>query len=301
MKTSTFLFAFAALLLVRSSSAQAPPPGSPCGEVNVAKMSVMVMPFTPDGKSPRSVWDENENDRIAVAKVKEFFQGRGFQTVDFLTKLKSAEASGALTLENTSDHKTAFMSTCGAEIIVEVDMTWTDKPGAYHATVILKASEASTAEDMGSTTEISNMNVSDDKSIHAMTAVENQADKFLDQMQRNFQKLNEIGKPVNLVITFSSASAWNMDSEVDAEGGLPLSDVINTWVRDNAYKSGMQQPNMSTNGVEYPQVRIPLRNMETCQPYLAGDHALLLWKYMKGIGIPVKKMLVGNKILITIQ
>lgn len=267
----------------------------------MAKMSVMVMPFTPDGKSPRSVWDENENDRIAVAKVKEFFQGRGFQTVDFLTKLKSAEASGALTLENTSDHKTAFMSTCGAEIIVEVDMTWTDKPGAYHATVILKASEASTAEDMGSTTEISNMNVSDDKSIHAMTAVENQADKFLDQMQRNFQKLNEIGKPVNLVITFSSASAWNMDSEVDAEGGLPLSDVINTWVRDNAYKSGMQQPNMSTNGVEYPQVRIPLRNMETCQPYLAGDHALLLWKYMKGIGIPVKKMLVGNKILITIQ
>ena len=84
MKRSTTL-SIATLVAFSTFAQSLPLSPSPCGEVSVAKMSVMVMPYVSEGQTPRQVWDAKPDDRIAVAKVKEFFQGRGFQTVDFET------------------------------------------------------------------------------------------------------------------------------------------------------------------------------------------------------------------------
>ena len=281
--------------------AQAPPATNPCGEVSVAKMSVMVMPRVPENETPRSVWDKSPDDRIAVAKVKEFFQGRGFQTVDFETKLKSAEETKVLTLENASDHRLEIMRYSGAEIAVEVDMTWQEESGLCHATIVLKASETSGGLDMGTTTEPSNISRSCDKALHAMGAVENQADKFLDQMQRNFTRLGEEGRPLTINVTFAQGSMFNADSEVDAKDGDPVSDVVIDWMRDNAYKHSVQQPNAGPQGIDFPEVRVPLRNLETCQGYLSNDFAKAFRNYMKSINIPIKTVVKGNKILATVQ
>lgn len=274
---------------------------SPCGEVSVAKMSVMVMPRVGEGETPRKVWDSKPDDRIAVAKVKEFFQGRGFQTVDFETKLKSAEETKVLTLENASDHRLEIMRYSGAEIVVEVDMTWTEENGLYHATIVLKASESGGGLDMGTTTEPSNISRLADKSLHAMSAVENQADKFLNQMQANFTRLDAEGRPVTVNVTFSQGSAYNADSEVPAKDDDPISDVVIDWMRDNAYKHSVQNPNSGPAGIDFPEVRIPLRNMDTCQGYLTNDFAKAFRNYMKSINIPVKTVIRGNKIVATVQ
>lgn len=282
-------------------AAQPPASTSPCGEVSVAKMSVMVMPRVAENETPRTVWDTKPDDRIAVAKVKEFFQGRGFQTVDFETKLKSAEESKVLTLENASDHRLEIMRYSGAEIAVEVDMTWQEENGLCHATIVLKASETSGGLDMGTTTEPSNNSRSCDKALHAMGAVENQADKFLDQMQRNFTRLGDEGRPLTVNVTFGQGSMFNADSEVDAKDGDPISDVIIDWMRDNAFKHSVQQPNTGPQGIDFPEVRVPLRNLETCQGYLSNDFAKAFRNYMKSINIPVKTVVKGNKILATVQ
>ena len=296
-KISTLILAASAAL---GSMAQAPPT-TPCGEVSVAKMSVMVMPRVAENETPRTVWDTKPDDRIAVAKVKEFFQGRGFQTVDFETKLKSAEETKVLTLENASDHRLEIMRYSGAEIVVEVDMTWQEENGLNHATIVLKASEAGSGLDMGTTTEGSNLNKSADKAYHAMGAVENQADKFLNQMQANFSRLDTEGRPVTVNVTFSQGSTYNADSEVPAKDDDPLSDVIIDWMRDNAFKHSIQNPNSGPAGIDFPEVRIPLRNMDTCQGYLTNDFAKAFRNYMKSINIPIKTVIKGNKIIATVQ
>lgn len=299
--TRILTLSIATCVAVSLSAQSLPLSPSPCGEVSVAKMSVMVMPYVSEGQTPRQVWDSKPDDRIAVAKVKEFFQGRGFQTVDFETKLKSAEETKAITLDNASDFKLELMRYSGAEIIVEVDMTWTEENGLYHATVVLKASEAGSGLDMGTTTEPSNISRLGDKSLHAMGAVENQADKFLNQMQANFTRLDAEGRPITMNVTFSQGSAFNADSEVAAKDDDPLSDVIIDWVRDNAYKHSMQNPNAGPAGIDFPEVRIPLRNMDTCQGYLTNDFAKQLRGYMKSIAVPVKTVIKGNKIIVTVQ
>ena len=300
MKRSSTL-SIATLVAVMSFAQSLPLSPSPCGEVSVAKMSVMVMPRVAEGETPRKVWDAKPDDRIAVAKVKEFFQGRGFQTVDFETKLKAAEETKVLTLENSTDHKREIMRYSGAEIIVEVDMTCSQENGLNHATVVLKASEAGSGLDMGTTTEPSNLNKSADKALHAMGAVENQADKFLNQMQANFTRLDAEGRPITINFTFAQGSAYNMDSEVAAKDDETLMDVLTDWVRDNAYKHSMQQPNGSSAGIDFPEVRIPLRNMDTCQPYLTSDFGKQLSAFMKSINMPIKRTLKGNKLLVTVQ
>ncbi len=300
MIRSTVL-SFATLVASCTFGQSLPLSPSPCGEIVVAKMSVMVMPRVAEGETPRKVWDSKPDDRIAVAKVKEFFQGRGFQTVDFETKLKSAEENKVLTLENSSDHRLEIMRYSGAEIVVEVDMTWQEENGLNHATIVLKASEAGSGLDMGTTTEGSNLNKSADKAYHAMGAVENQADKFLNQMQANFTRLDTEGRPLTVNVTFSQGSTYNADSEVAAKDDDPLSDVIIDWMRDNAFKHSIQNPNSGPAGIDFPEVRVPLRNMDTCQGYLTNDFAKAFRSYMKSINIPVKTVIKGNKIIATVQ
>lgn len=282
--------------------AQADPFGTnPCPEIVVAKMSVMVMPRVGEGETPRKVWDSKPDDRIAVAKVKEFFQGRGFQTVDFETKLKSIEETGVLTLQNQSDHMSEVIRRCGAEIVLEVDMTWQEENGLCRATIILKATETAGAMDMGTTTEQSNQSRSCDKAAHAMGAVEVQADKFLNQMQANFIRLDVEGRPINMQVTYAEGSQYDSDTEVTTANDEPLSDVIIDWIRSNAFRKSMQQPSPSPKAIEFPEVRIPMRDATTCQSYISNDFAKALRGYMKSINVPVKTVVKGNKILVTVQ
>ena len=102
-------------------------------------------------------------------------------------------------------------------------------------------------------------------------------------------------------VTFSQGSLFNADSEVDAKDGDPVSDVIIDWMRNNAYKHSVQQPNAGPQGIDFPEVRVPLRNLETCQGYLSNDFAKAFRNYMKSINIPIKTVVKGNKILATVQ
>ena len=66
---------------------------------------IMVIPFTKDGEDLRTVLDENINSRIAITKIKEGFDTRGFTTVDFVGKLKIAKDNQVFSLDNQTDLK----------------------------------------------------------------------------------------------------------------------------------------------------------------------------------------------------
>ena len=84
---------------------------------------IMVIPFTKDGEDLRTILDENINSRIAITKIKEGFDSRGFTTVDFVGKLKIAKDNQVFTSDNQTDIKSKIieMSGCDVYVVAEVD------------------------------------------------------------------------------------------------------------------------------------------------------------------------------------
>jgi hypothetical protein len=50
--------------------------------------TIMAIPFVPEGQSTRRGYDYSEITRIAITKIKEAFDDRGVNTIDFRAKLK---------------------------------------------------------------------------------------------------------------------------------------------------------------------------------------------------------------------
>jgi hypothetical protein len=61
------------------------------GEPRTIQPSIMVIPFARENQDMRKVLESDINLRVAVTKVKEGFDKRGFSTVDFVAKIQNGQ------------------------------------------------------------------------------------------------------------------------------------------------------------------------------------------------------------------
>ena len=54
-----------------------------------AQPKIMVIPYTTQGEDIRTILENDVNKRIALTKIKEAFDQRGYTTVDFFAKVKA--------------------------------------------------------------------------------------------------------------------------------------------------------------------------------------------------------------------
>ena len=109
---------------------------------------IMVIPFTKDGEDLRTILDNDINTRIAIAKVKEGFDSRGFTTIDFIGKLKSAKDNQVFTMDNQTDIKAKILELSGSDIyIVAETSTKSDETGSS-ATIIINGYETATGNSV---------------------------------------------------------------------------------------------------------------------------------------------------------
>ena len=78
---------------------------STMGQPQTVQPKIMVIPFTKQGEDIRAILEQDVNKRIAITKIKEAFDARGFTTVDFVAKLKAAKDNNVFTSENQTDIK----------------------------------------------------------------------------------------------------------------------------------------------------------------------------------------------------
>jgi Family of unknown function (DUF6175) len=110
--------------------------------------TIMVIPFTRDKEDIRRVLDGDVDRRIAITKVKEAFDNRGFSTIDFVAKLKETETRQVFSAENQTDIKTQLIEFSGADIYVEVEANKTWASSGNSVQTILTAYDASTATSL---------------------------------------------------------------------------------------------------------------------------------------------------------
>lgn len=272
---------------------------------NMAQPTIMVIPFTKATDDIRKTLDADPNRRIAIAKVKEAFDNRGFSTIDFTAKLKEAETRQVFTMENQTDLKTQIIEFSGADIYVETEAVMQRSGDGNNVQIILTAYDASTATSISNKVGFSPLFYTEDFGRLTAKAVETVVEDFLNVIQSKFTEMLENGRFVAVEFSFSADSDLRMSTEIAAEG-LPLSDVLEVWMGEHAYKGAYHIQGTSDKKVIYDQVRIPVKD-DSGAAYSTNKFALEIFKYCRKISKPgdvkldVKKEVKGNTIFITLS
>lgn len=261
---------------------------------------IMVIPFVKEGEDLRTVLEKDENKRIAIAVIKAGFDNRGFTTVDFVAKLKAAKDNNAFTSDNQTDIKSQIIQMSGADIYVQSEVIVETGQSGNSVKVILTAFEVSTGNSLSNKVGESGRFYTEDFNKLAIKATESCIDDFLNVMQIKFTEIVQNGKSVIIDISFDSGSSYKMSSEFGSDG-LPLSDQIELWMEDNAYKNNYHIQGTTDLRMIFDDVKIPLKDQKTGNNYNPNKFALELFKFFKELGLQTTKDIKGNTIYITIK
>lgn len=261
---------------------------------------IMVIPYTKEGEDIRTILENDVNKRIALTKIKEAFDSRGFTTVDFMAKLKATGDNAIFTSENQSDLKSQIIQNSGADVYVEADMDVLLSSSGNDVKIIITAYETSTGNSLSNKVGESGKFYTDDIGKLASKAINECAEDFLNVMQNKFTDIANNGKSVIVNFGFDEASAHSMSSAI-GDQGLQLSDEIETWMEQAAFKNNYHIQGTTDKQMIFDDVKIPLKDKITGNNYNSNKFALEIFKFMRKLGLTISKDIKGNTIYITIK
>jgi hypothetical protein len=273
------------------------------GQVVTTQPKIMVIPYVKEGEDLRTILEDDVNKRIAITKIKESFDSRGSTTVDFVAKLKTAIANNAFKTNSQTDIKAQIIQMSGADIIVEAEVNVDNGQSGTEVRLILTGYEASTGNSLSNKVGNSGRFYTDDIAKLATKAVESISQDFLNVMQTKFNDIVENGRSVIIDVSIDANSQYNMATELGSDG-LPLADLLEIWMEQNAYKNNYHIQGTSDLQMIFDDVKIPLKDQATGNNYNANKFALEIWKYLKSADVglsSVGKDINGNTIFITIK
>jgi len=235
--------------------------------VNQVQPMIIVVPYAKEGENIRQVLEADVARRVALTKVKEAFDARGFSTVDFVGKLKATQVDQAMTGETETDVKKQIIEASGADIYVEVEVEPSATPTGNSVRLILTAYDAFTAVSLANKTSSSPKHYIEDygKLVEKAMAVQEKAqgpvmlEDFLNVMQSKFTNIVENGRSIKIQFNLSQDAEYDFDAEIGSDA-LLLSDVLETWIGENAFKNYYTSPKITSTTTLFDEVRIPLRD-----------------------------------------
>lgn len=267
--------------------------------VQTVQPKIMVIPYVSEGEDLRNILESDVDKRIALTKIKEVFDSRGFTTVDFVAKLKSAKDNHIFTSDNQTDVKDQIVMMSGADVYVQAEITKLESGTGNSVSVVMTAYEASTGNSLSNKVGQSGKFYTDDFGKLTTKAVESVSDEFLNVMQAKFTDIVNNGKSLNIDISFAQGSKYKMSSEVAPEN-LPLSDQIEMWMEKNAYKNNYHIQGTTDKRMILDDVKIPLKDTNG-KNYNPNKFALEIFKFFKSLNMQTDKDIKGNTIYITIK
>jgi hypothetical protein len=258
-------------------------------KVTQVQPSIMVIPWVKEGQDIRTILEDDFNKRIAIAKVKEAFDNRGFTTYDFTQKLKQALNETAVSTDQKNDLKSRMIRLSTADIVVEVEVFVQKSSGGNSVKLILEGKDSYTAQSLVTKTGESGRFYTDDIAKLSQKAVESCIEEFLNTMNDKFGQIVENGRSVRINFGFHEDSEYTMDSEIGDEGDL-LSDLLENWLEENAHNDNYRIDGLTELSMIVGDFRIPLKDPKTGRNYRTTRVSSKLRKYIKNkLGLAVKQ------------
>lgn len=291
--TYLFLFSFCAI----TSAAQTSYVASTITAAQV-QPTIMVIPFVKEHENIRDILESNVNKRVAITKVKEGFDNRGVNIIDFLAKVKQLQTDRAFEMENRTSIKQQIVEMSGADIYIETEVSVNYSERGNSVTIILTGYDSFSGHSLANKVCSSPRFYTDDINKLTEKAVEACIEELLDTMNEKFGDMIENGRSLSLNITFSEGSAFDMDSEVGDDNQL-LSDAIEDWLTENAYKNYFHTQGVTATKLIVDDVRVPLRD-ERGNSYRTSKFAAAFRNHLKSLGLDSSRDIQGTRIFITI-
>lgn len=258
---------------------------------------IMVIPFTKDGEDLRTILDDDINTRIAIAKVKEGFDSRGFTTVDFVGKLKSAKDNQVFTMDNQTDIKAKILELSGSDVYIVTETSTKSDISGSSATVIINGYETATGNSVANKVSNSGKFQTNDIEKLVSKAVEKSMDEFTFMVSDKFNQITKNGRSVLVDFGFSENADINMTTEID-KTGLALSDLLEDWISKNSFNGSYHIQGTTNQKMIFDEVKIPLKDKNS-NNYTSTKFALDIFKYLKSLNLDVSKEIKGGTIYIT--
>lgn len=293
---------FVILLLVTTSlvsSAQYNEPTTGSLQVARFKPKMMVIPFTKHGEDIRTVLEDDVNKRIALAKIKEAFDNRGYSTVDFFGRVRALSTSSGLGMNQQQDYKTMIIRQSGADIYIEAEIDVLQSPTGNSVKVILSAYESSTGNSLSNTVGESGKFYTDDYGKLTSRAVESNIDGFLNIIEDKFYEIVENGQSISITVGIDNESSYSMSSEV-GDDGVCLSDLLEMWMEENAYKGNYHIQGTSDKQMIFDDVHIPLKDANG-RTYNINKFGLKIMSFFRNMGIKIERTTNNSMLIVTIK
>ena len=197
---------------------------------------IMVIPYTKQGEDIAQIIENDINRELYWLKYVRTFDSRGFTTVDFNAKLKSLSRTSGLSQDSQSDLKSMIIQQSGADIYVEAEMDIILSSTGNSVKTILTAYDISTGGSLSNKVGESGKFYTEDVGKLGAKAVEKVADEFLDIIQVKFTDIVNNGRSINVDFSFEQTATISMSTEIGNDG-LTLSDQLELWMSEHAYKN----------------------------------------------------------------
>ncbi len=270
-------------------------------EVKTVQPTIMVIPFVKENQDIRTILEDDFNKRIAISKVKEAFDNRGFTTKDFTGTLKIALKESTLGNNKKTDLKTEVIRLSGADFYVEVEVFFQKSNSGNSVKLILQAYDSFTGQSLSNKVGKSGKFYTDDIAKLTEKATVSCVEEFLNTLNLKFGDIVENGRSIRINIGFNEDSDYNMDSEITGDGDL-LSEVLEDWLDENAFKNNYHLQGVSQYEMIIDDFRIPLKD-DRGRNYRSSKMARKIRKYIKNeLQLDVKTDVEGSgKINVIIQ
>lgn len=261
--------------------------------------TIMVIPFVKESQDMRTILENDLNLRVAVSKVKEGFDNRGFNTIDFRAKVKQLNTDKAVELENKSSLKQEIIELSGADIYIETEATVARSDGGNSVTVIVTAYDAFSGFSLANKLKTSPKFYSDNYERLTEKACEGLVEDFLNTLQAKFDEIVLNGRIATLSITFGQSATVDLDTELGTPAQL-LSDQIENWLEKNAFKGYFHTSGVTATKMLVDELRVPFKDANG-NNYRISKFAAEFRNFLKGLGLESTRDIQGNKIFITIN
>ena len=234
-------------------------------DVNTVQLSVMIVPFRKEGQEYRQLYDNSKTMQYAIDKLKEGFDDRGYQVVDFVSAYDNAVTDGVIQgITNQDDALAVIARHSNSDILITVDVSQEQGDLGNKVYVRVNAMDASTNYAYGTKVcESPYFNTKDSMALvrRAMSDPDKPAiPDFLNKLQTSFTSILQKGRPLKIVFGLGKNSMWNFSSKLPS--GKTLSVAINDFIKSAAYKNYSQMQSASNISMVYSDVRVPVKDSQ---------------------------------------
>lgn len=284
----------------KDKAAEAPAPTTAAVKpAATVQPTIMVVPFVKEGQDMRTIMENDISLRVAMTKVKEGFDNRGFSTKDFRAALKQLNNDKAIELGSQTSLKQEIIELSGADIYVETEAKRVESSGGNSITVIVTAYDAFSGASLANKVGNSPKFYTDNYEKLAEKAVSDFIEDFLNTMQTKFTEMGEKGKIATMSITFNPNSSTDMDAEVGEKKEI-LSELIESWLQKNALNGYYHLQGVTSTKMMIDEVRLPLKD-DKGNNYRPSKFAVEFKNYLKSLGLEATRDVQGSKIFININ